>query len=38
VQLEFVEHVNHVTLVAALASPLRRLAPVRSEVVRFVLA
>ncbi|MEJ8836074.1 alpha/beta hydrolase [Ramlibacter sp. AN1133] len=38
VRLEFLEHVNHATIVAALASPLRRLAPVRSEVLRFVLA
>ena len=38
VRFELVDHVNHATIVAALASPLRRLAPVRAEVVRFVLA
>jgi acetyl esterase/lipase len=35
---ELLEGVNHVTIVAALASPLRGLAPVRDEVTRFVLA
>lgn len=34
---ELLDGVNHVTIVAALAAPLRRLAPVREEVIRFVL-
>jgi acetyl esterase/lipase len=38
VRLRLVEKVNHVTIVGALARPLRGLAPVRDEVVRFVLA
>jgi acetyl esterase/lipase len=38
VRLAFVEHVNHATIIAALAGPLRRLAPVRHEVVDFVSA
>ena len=38
VRLEIFEHVNHVTLVGALAQPLRGLAPVREEVTRFLLA
>lgn len=37
VQLRFLEGVNHVTLVGALASPLRGLAPVRRDVSAFVL-
>ena len=36
VQLEILEGVSHVTIVAALASPLRHLAPVREDVLRFV--
>jgi acetyl esterase/lipase len=35
---ELLDGVNHVTIVAALAAPLRGLAPVRDEVTRFVLA
>ena len=38
VQLEFFEGVNHVTVIAALATPLRHLAPVRQEVLQFVRA
>jgi acetyl esterase/lipase len=38
VRLEFFEHVNHATIIGAMASPLRGLAPVRSEVVQFVTA
>jgi acetyl esterase/lipase len=38
VQLEILEGVNHVTIVGALASPLRGLAPVRERVTRFLLA
>jgi acetyl esterase/lipase len=38
VRSQLLEGVNHVTIVAALAPPLRRLAPVRDEVVRFLLA
>lgn len=37
VQLEVLEGVNHATIVGALATPLRRMAPVRDEVTRFVL-
>jgi acetyl esterase/lipase len=37
VQLEVLEGVNHATIVGALATPLRGLAPVRDEVTRFVL-
>ena len=37
VQLQFLESVNHVTIVGALATPLRHLAPVRSEVIQFVM-
>jgi len=36
VRLEFMEGVNHVTIVGAMASPLRGLAPVRTEVTAFV--
>ena len=32
------DHVSHVTVIAALAGPLRGLAPVREEVTGFVLA
>jgi acetyl esterase/lipase len=35
---ELLDRVSHVTIVAALAKPLRGLAPVRDEVTRFVLA
>jgi acetyl esterase/lipase len=35
---ELLDGVSHVTIVAALAAPLRGLAPVRDEVTRFVLA
>jgi acetyl esterase/lipase len=38
VRLRLPDHVNHVTVIAALASPLRALAPVRDEVTGFVLA
>lgn len=38
VRLRLLEGVNHVTIVAALAAPLRGLAPVRDEVTQFVLA
>lgn len=38
VRLQLLEGVNHVTVIAALASPLRGLAPVRDEVLRFVQA
>ena len=38
VRLALEEHVNHVTVIAALATPLRALAPVRDEVTRFLLA
>lgn len=38
VRLEVFEGVSHVTIVGALAQPLRRLAPVRDEVTRFLLA
>jgi acetyl esterase/lipase len=38
VQLELLEGVNHVTVIAALGRPLRHLAPVREDVTRFVLA
>lgn len=37
VRLALEDHVSHVTVIAALASPLRALAPVRSEVTGFVL-
>lgn len=37
-QSELLDGVSHVTIVAALARPLRGLAPVRDEVTRFVLA
>jgi acetyl esterase/lipase len=37
VRLQFLDHVNHTTIVGALATPLRALAPVRDEVIRFVL-
>ena len=37
VQLEVLEGVNHATIVGALATPLRGMAPVRDEVTRFVL-
>jgi acetyl esterase/lipase len=37
VRLRLLDGVNHVTVIAALASPLRRLAPVRDEVTGFVL-
>ena len=37
VRLSLLDGVNHVTVIAALASPLRRLAPVRDEVTGFVL-
>jgi acetyl esterase/lipase len=38
VELEILDGVNHVTIVAALGAPLRGLAPVRREVIDFVLA
>lgn len=37
VVLEILDGVNHATIIGALATPLRRLAPVRSEVIEFVL-
>lgn len=38
VELEVLEGVNHVTIVGALATPLRGLAPVREAVTRFILS
>lgn len=38
VRLELLDGVNHVTVIAALASPLRHLAPVRQQVLQFVRA
>lgn len=38
VELEVLEGVNHVTIIGALATPLRGLAPVRDAVTRFILS
>ncbi|MEJ5991936.1 alpha/beta hydrolase [Ramlibacter sp. PS3R-8] len=38
VTLEVLDGVNHVTIIGAMASPLRGLAPVRDSVTRFILA
>ena len=37
VQLRLYDRVNHVSLIAAMAGPLRWLAPVHEDVVNFVL-